>query len=140
MMLHGEPSFLVRSHAIFLVAGVGFAVLHSVQAERSAYETFQAQERLEREKALTQGLLQDITSMRQERLNWLENLARFLRHELKNQMVAMSTSIDLAQSGDSLDANRIYSTEHSEASIACAGWCRLQRRRRASRQHWLSTR
>ncbi len=108
MMLHGEPSFLVRSHAIFLVAGVGFAVLHSVQVERSAYETFQAQERLEREKALTQGLLQDITSMRQERLNWLENLARFLRHELKNQMVAMSTSIDLAQSGDSLDANRIY--------------------------------
>lgn len=108
MILHGEPSYLVQSHAIFLVAGAGFAVLHSVQAERSAYEVFRAQERLESEKVVTQGLLQDITSMRQERLTWLENLARFLRHELKNQIVAVGTSIDLAQSGESLDANRIY--------------------------------
>ena len=108
MILHGEPSYLVQSHAIFLVAAAGFAVLHSVQAERSAYEVFRAQERLESEKVVTQGLLQDITSMRQERLTWLENLARFLRHELKNQIVAVGTSIDLAQTGDSLEANRVY--------------------------------
>lgn len=69
---------------------------------------FQAQGRLEREKTLTQGLLRDVTSMRQERLTWLENLAHFLRHELKNQMVAMGTSIELAKDGDSLEANRIY--------------------------------
>ena len=108
MMLHGEPNYLLRSHSIFLVAAVGFAVLHSVQAERSAHEIFRARERLESEQERTQGLLRDVTKMRQERLTWLENLARFLRHELKNQMVAMSTSIDLAQSGDSLEANRIY--------------------------------
>jgi signal transduction histidine kinase len=35
--------------------------------------------------------------MRQERLTWLESLARFLRHELKNQMVAMGTSIDMIE-------------------------------------------
>ena len=108
MALHGEPEFLIRSHTIFMVAATGFAVLHSFQAERSAYETFQAQERLRNEKVLTQALLRDLTSMRQERLSWLENLARFLRHELKNQIVAVGTSIDLAQSGDSLEANQIY--------------------------------
>ena len=43
-----------------------------------------------------------------ERLAWLENLARFLRHELKNQIVAVGTSIDLAQTGDSMEANAIY--------------------------------
>ncbi len=108
MALHGEPEFLVRSHTVFMVAATGFAVLHSFQAERSAYETFQAQERLKNEKLLSQALLRDLTNMRQERLSWLENLARFLRHELKNQIVAVDTSIDLAQSGDSLEANRIY--------------------------------
>ncbi|MDH3625459.1 MAG: HAMP domain-containing histidine kinase [Myxococcales bacterium] len=108
MMLHGEPEYLVRSHAIFLVAGVGFALLHSVQAERTARQVFQAQERLESEKSRSQALLKDITTMRAERLTWLENLARFLRHELKNQIVAMGTSIDLAQTGDSLVANRVY--------------------------------
>jgi signal transduction histidine kinase len=108
MMLHGEPGYLLRSHAIFMVVAVGLSVLHSVQAERSAFETFEAQKRLESEKTLTQGLLRDVTNMRQERLTWLENLAHFLRHELKNQIVAMGTSIELAQDGDSLEANRIY--------------------------------
>ena len=84
MVWHGEPDYLLRSHAIFLSAAVGFALLHSVQAERGAFEVFQAQERLRNEKTRTQALLQDITTMRQERVTWLENLARFLRHELKN--------------------------------------------------------
>jgi signal transduction histidine kinase len=108
MAWHGEPEELVRSNAILLVTAVGFAMLHSVQAERTAYDVFRAHEHLESEKARTQALLRDITTMRQERLTWLESLARFLRHELKNQIVAVGTSIDLAQNGDSLDANRIY--------------------------------
>jgi signal transduction histidine kinase len=35
--------------------------------------------------------------MRQERLDWLENLARFLRHELRNQAVAIGTSLNLTK-------------------------------------------
>ena len=108
MILQGQPDYLIRGHAIFLVTAVGFAVLHSVQAERNAFEMFRAQERLETEKNRTQALLEDITTMRHERLAWLENLARFLRHELKNQIVAVGTSIDLAQTGDSMEANAIY--------------------------------
>ena len=100
MILQGQPDYLIRGHAIFLVTAVGFAVLHSVQAERNAFEMFRAQERLETEKNRTQALLEDITTMRHERLAWLENLARFLRHELKNQIVVVGTSIDLAQTGD----------------------------------------
>ncbi|MFW2388073.1 MAG: sensor histidine kinase, partial [Polyangiales bacterium] len=63
---------------------------------------------LEHEKEQTRDLLDRVAVMRQERLTWLESLAQFLRHELKNQLVAMGTSIDLARSGDSLEANRIY--------------------------------
>jgi signal transduction histidine kinase len=108
MIIHGEPEYLVRSHAIFLVSAVGFAVLHSVQAERMAFDVYQAQERLESEKSRTQTLLQDLTTMRQERLSWLENLAGFLRHELKNQIVAVGTSIELAETNNSLEANHVY--------------------------------
>lgn len=108
MVLHNEPEYLIRSAAIFLVTAVGFAVLHSVQAERSAYDVYSAQQYLEAEKNQTQALLADISAMREERLTWLENLARFLRHELKNQIVAVGTSIDLARHGDSLMANRVY--------------------------------
>jgi len=108
MIVHGEPEYLVRSHAIFLVSAVGFAVLYSVQAERMAFDVHKAQERLRSEKSRTQGLLQDLTTMRQERLTWLENLAGFLRHELKNQIVAVGTSIELADSNDSLEANHVY--------------------------------
>ena len=116
MMFDGEPAYLVRSNAIFLVVAVGVSVLHGVQAERRAYEVYQAQENLKVEKELSQGLLRDLTTMRRQRLTWLENLAQFLRHELKNQLVAMGTSIDLAKSGDSLDANRIY-LERAERSL-----------------------
>ena len=43
------------------------------------------------------------------RLTWLENLARFLRHELKNQTPARSgLSIDPGSTGDSLEADRVY--------------------------------
>ena len=108
MIFDGEPTYLVRSNAIFLVVAVGVSVFHGVQAERRAYEVFQAQGRLKAEKELSQGLFRDLTTMRQQRLTWLESLAQFLRHELKNQLVAMGTSIDLARSGDSLEANRIY--------------------------------
>lgn len=36
-----------------------------------------------------------IASMKAERHAWLERLAQFLRHELKNQMVAVGTSLEL---------------------------------------------
>ena len=43
-----------------------------------------------------------------ERLTWLEDLARFLRHELSNQIVAVSTSIDLAKRGGTSPATDTY--------------------------------
>ena len=53
-------------------------------------------------------LLAQVGTMRAERLTWLENLARFLRHELSNQIVAVATSMQLAQSSGSLEDNRLY--------------------------------
>jgi two-component system OmpR family sensor kinase len=116
MVLHGEPEYLVRSSAIFLVTAVGFAVLHSVQAEQSAFAVYSAQEHLREEKTRSQVLLADITAMREERHAWLENLARFLRHELKNQIVAVSTSIDLAKSDGSAFGTQTY-LERAQRSL-----------------------
>jgi len=71
-------------------------------------ETEQALAQARHERAQSEQLFEQVTQMRQQRLTWLENLAHFLRHELKNQIVAVGTSIDLAKDGESLDANRIY--------------------------------
>lgn len=79
-------------------------------------ETSQALALAQEERAQAESLLQQLSRVRAERMAWLENLARFLRHELKNQIVAVGTSIDLAQSGDSLDANRIY-LERAQRSL-----------------------
>lgn len=75
---------------------------------RAARETADALAAARAGRERSEALLGQVTQMRQERLSWLENVARFLQHELKNQIVAVTTSIDLAHSGESLSANRIY--------------------------------
>ncbi|MEM7135607.1 MAG: HAMP domain-containing sensor histidine kinase [Myxococcota bacterium] len=102
LMVHfGVNETLVRGHAIFLVTAVGFAVLDSIQSRQSDLRAYEAQQRLANEKKRTEDLLREITEMREQRHAWLENLAGFLRHELKNQLVAVGTSLDLARETDS---------------------------------------
>ena len=104
----GESTTLIGSTALMLVSFGALGVLYNASSRRDALGILISQSQLRAEKKQSDLLLRQVTTMRAERLTWLENLAHFLRHELKNQMVAMSTSIDLAQSGDSLEANRIY--------------------------------
>ncbi len=68
------------------------------------------------EKEQSDSLLQQVTTMRAERLTWLENLARFLRHELSNQIVAVSTSIELAASDGSAFGSQTY-LERAQRSL-----------------------
>jgi signal transduction histidine kinase len=77
---------------------------------------FERRRHLHEEKEQTRALVERVTTLRQERLTWLENLASFLRHELKNQIVAVGTSIELAQSGESPSANQIY-LERAQRSL-----------------------
>ena len=72
--------------------------------------------RAEHGREQSEALLERITTMRAERLTWLENLARFLRHELSNQIVAVSTSIDLAKSDGSAFGGQTY-LERAQRSL-----------------------
>lgn len=58
---------------------------------------FQRRRQLERSEANMQVLFERVATLRQHRLTWLEGLARFLGHELRNQMVALRTSLELAE-------------------------------------------
>ncbi|MEM7135770.1 MAG: HAMP domain-containing sensor histidine kinase [Myxococcota bacterium] len=109
LMVHaGVPESTIRGNSIFLVAGVGFVLLNSVQNARRAVLDYEAQARLARETARSEGLTRNIEEMREERHVWLENLAGFLRHELKNQIVAVGTSIELVQGTQSSEAQRTF--------------------------------
>ena len=103
-----ESTSLIFSNVLILGSFGALGALYNASSRRDALEILTSQSQLRAEKAQSDTLLRQVTTMRAERLTWLENLARFLRHELKNQIVAVGTSIDLAQSGESLDANRIY--------------------------------
>ena len=92
----------------FLIGTMGIVLVSQHLRLQMADADFQRRSELEKEKAQTQILLERVAVLRQQRLAWLESLAKFLRHELKNQIVAVGTSIDLAQSGESLEANWIY--------------------------------
>lgn len=73
---------LVASHAMLLVA--------------SARQEFQERELYLNERELAQSAQRQQRSL-MERSNWYENLARFLRHELSNELAGIRTSVQLAQ-------------------------------------------
>jgi signal transduction histidine kinase len=90
MMVAEVPRVVLISNSAFLVA---FSWYGSVTNWR--HELYSRT--LIAEKLRSDALVQEVSSLRQERMSWLENLARFLRHELKNQVVAVGTSLDLLE-------------------------------------------
>ncbi len=100
----------------FMVGTMGIILVSQQLRLEMARADFERRCQLHEEKEQTRGLVERVTSLRQERVTWLENLASFLRHELKNQIVAVGTSIELAQSGESPSANQIY-LERAQRSL-----------------------
>lgn len=97
----------------YLVTGVALCVLFTWVKYQGAREQFDQRLRLQEEMLRSESLLSQVTDMREERLTWLENLARFLRHELKNQVVAVGTSLDLTQQTSlDVDAERYVERAH----------------------------
>ncbi|MFW2388072.1 MAG: sensor histidine kinase [Polyangiales bacterium] len=80
----------------YLLSGFALCTLFTAVKHGGAREQFDQTVRLQVEKERSESFLRQVASMRQERLTWLEKLASFLRHELKNQVVAVSTSLELA--------------------------------------------
>ena len=92
----------------FLVGTMGIILVSQQLRLEMARTDFERRRHLHEEKEQTRALVERVTALRQERVTWLENLAGFLKHELKNQLVAVGTSIQLAQTGESPAANQIY--------------------------------
>ena len=104
----GYQCFFIGTMAIVLVS-------QQLRLE-IARTDFDRRRHLHEEKEQTRVLMERVTSLRQERVTWLENLAHFLRHELNNQIVAVGTSIELAKSEESPTANPIY-LERAQRSL-----------------------
>ena len=108
MHLSGESPKMIFSIASMLASFGVLGMFYNASSRRDALGILTSQSQLRAEKDQSDALLRQVTSMRAERLTWLENLARFLRHELSNQIVAVSTSIDLARSDGSQFGSQTY--------------------------------
>ena len=94
MLLADVSTVVAISNSAFLLAFSWYGIITNWRHERDKGTLFA-------EKLRSDELVQQVTTLRHERLNWLENLARFLRHELKNQVVAIGTSLSLLQTTES---------------------------------------
>jgi signal transduction histidine kinase len=116
MYATGESTALVGSTALMLASFGALGVFYNASSRRDALSVLVSQSQLRAEKEQSDSLLRQVTTMRAERLTWLENLARFLRHELSNQIVAVSTSIELAASDGSAFGSQTY-LERAQRSL-----------------------
>lgn len=82
----------------FMIGTMGIVLVSQQLRLEMARADYNRRCQLEEKELQTRRLLERVALMRQERLTWLESLARFLRHELRNKAVAMGTSLDLAES------------------------------------------
>ena len=70
------------------------------------------------EKQRFSSALEAVESSQRERMEWLEHFARFLRHELKNQLIGMESSLDLARrAGDTEQRARLISRSAKSAGV-----------------------
>ncbi|MEM7136255.1 MAG: HAMP domain-containing sensor histidine kinase [Myxococcota bacterium] len=92
----------------YLITGVVVSVTFTVLRYNAARAQFAQRLELAKQKQQTDNLLLEVRAMRDERLHWLENLARFLRHELRNQVTGFDSSLDLLETADSVGLRARY--------------------------------
>lgn len=97
--IRSQDTFLVRILFLMGLTGIGAATqwMHNrmVRVEIGTQSDLEA-------------ALERIAGLKEERTAWLERLAGFLRHELKNQMVAMDTSLSLMEQTEAAGARSQY--------------------------------
>jgi len=97
---HGGPLTVSEEtswYRCFLVGTMGIVLVSQQLHLQMVRADFQRRFQLEEETTRIRELLDCVAVVRHERQNWLKSLARFLRHELKNQVAVMGTSLDLLE-------------------------------------------
>ncbi|MEM7435592.1 MAG: HAMP domain-containing sensor histidine kinase [Myxococcota bacterium] len=100
MQVSGGSYETFAAHGYLVTGAVLGAVFTKLRYE-GAREQFQQRLELAEQKSRTEQLLEEVTHIREDRMRWLENLAGFLRHEIRNQLVAVGTSLDLLERDES---------------------------------------
>ncbi len=100
MAAKGVDRATFASTVMMLVSAFGLCLLYHHLLELQSRRFFELESTLRTEKERIEELLQQVHGERQERLDWLENLAGFLRHELSNQMIGVRSSLDLLETRD----------------------------------------
>lgn len=97
--IRSQDTFLVR--ILFLMGLTGIGAVTQWMHNRMVRFEIGTQSDLE-------AALERIAGLKEERTAWLERLAGFLRHELKNQMVAMDTSLSLMEQTEAVGDRSQY--------------------------------
>lgn len=88
---------LVFANDVHLVAGTVVAVVFTWLNEFHSRRTFELEYNLVEQQRRAADLADQVRDANEARIRWLERFAGFLRHELKNQLVGIRTSIELAK-------------------------------------------
>jgi len=91
------PASSLAISDIQLVGGLMVAVAFARLNESYDRRNFELEVQLRREQERTAHLADEARAANEARIRWLERLAGFLRHELKNHLVGVRTSIELAR-------------------------------------------
>lgn len=117
-MDHGSVPHLARGvHNVHFVSGSLVAVAYTHFAEVWSRQNFVLQHQLARERDRSASLLEVVRTERQERVSWLENMARFLRHELKNQLIGIQTSLGMLRGKSAEQGARFVERAERSASV-----------------------
>jgi signal transduction histidine kinase len=78
---------------------------------------FVLQRRIAWERDRSASLLEEIRTEREQRVSWLENMAEFLRHELRNQLIGIQTSLRMLRGKYTSNGARFVERAERSASV-----------------------
>lgn len=97
MVDEGLSNRLVLANDVHLAAGTIIGIVFTWLNEFYNRRTFVLEFQLVEQQRRTNELAEQVRAATETRIQWLERFAGFLRHELKNQLVGIRSSIDLAK-------------------------------------------
>lgn len=112
------PRVVMAVHGLHFVSASLVALAYTYLAEVWSRQNFLLQRQLTRERDRSASLLEDVRSAREERVSWLERMGHFLRHELKNQLIGIQTSVGMLRGRtDSTEGTRFVERAERSAKV-----------------------
>ena len=117
MLSAGETEYVVATQSLHMACACVLGVVYNFMTENRIRRDFLLGHELELERGRSDALREAVQESRDERLAWLENLAGFLRHEMKNQIIGTRSSLELLQRRDGVPTQSLRYVERARRSI-----------------------